>query len=404
MARFPFLNADGTFQSAQVKTQLDARTDARMRGQLPTLAEELGIGGSGSGIEEVSGTVTLDPAKGALREVYATAAVTVQGERLAGGEMALFRYFNGAWQVIAFDDAGLPRDRAWRTVGATTPTDSTPPVGASLTVTGSGQTRTLAVSGATDAGTGLNATPYSFSIDGGTSWTPWQSGASWTSGTLTPGTKTPMARVRDAAQPPNVATVSAAAVVIEAPKTPLVDTFDRFTAAGTALVGTKTSDGSATWASDLPMVLNQASPSLASTASGSIALAAAEQAAVVPIAYPRAKVSVAFTDASAAFRVGIGASTSSRVVAQHFIESGAHKWALIVGGAVIEAAADPSNRATGVFTLALDGSSVTFMLDGVAFYQKTITPPGTTPTHAGIARLGASAGTGTLDDFKVEYL
>lgn len=47
MARFPFLNADGTFQSAQVKTQLDARTDARMRGQLPALAEELGIGTTG---------------------------------------------------------------------------------------------------------------------------------------------------------------------------------------------------------------------------------------------------------------------------------------------------------------------------------------------------------------------
>ena len=100
MARFPFLNADGTFQSAQVKTQLDARTDARMRNQLPTLAEELGIGGSGSGIQEVSGTVTLDPAKGALQEVYATAAATVQGEPLAAGDAAVFRRLNGAWSVM----------------------------------------------------------------------------------------------------------------------------------------------------------------------------------------------------------------------------------------------------------------------------------------------------------------
>ena len=75
-------------------------TDAELRRQLPALAEELKIGGSGSGIEEVSGTVTLDATGPAIREFFATGAATVQGEALAAGDAAVFRRLNGAWSVM----------------------------------------------------------------------------------------------------------------------------------------------------------------------------------------------------------------------------------------------------------------------------------------------------------------
>ena len=80
MARFPFLNADGTFQSAQVKTQLDARTDARMRDQLPVLAEELGIGG-GSG-----GGVYYDATGKAVKYVYVVSDTDPGKTRVVDGE------------------------------------------------------------------------------------------------------------------------------------------------------------------------------------------------------------------------------------------------------------------------------------------------------------------------------
>lgn len=96
-------------------------TDAELRRQLPTLAKELKIGGSG--VEPVSGTVTLDPASGQVREVFATSAATVQGEKLAAGDIAAFRYASGVWQVRVLD-----KDHAWRNVG-TAPTDPTPPSG-----------------------------------------------------------------------------------------------------------------------------------------------------------------------------------------------------------------------------------------------------------------------------------
>lgn len=108
MARFPFLNADGTFQSAQVKTQLDARTDARMRDQLPALAEELGIGGSGSGVEEVSGTVTLDGTGPAVREFFTTGATVFKAngvDTLASAYTAVVwrRIGGGTWSFIVVD-------------------------------------------------------------------------------------------------------------------------------------------------------------------------------------------------------------------------------------------------------------------------------------------------------------
>ena len=177
MARFPFLNADGTFQSAQVKTQLDARTDARMRDQLPALAEELGIGGSGSGVEEVSGTVTLDATGPAIREVYATAAATVQGEPLAAGDAAVFRRLGGAWDVMV-----VAKDTTWRRVGTAPTTPAPEPTvleAPTVSATPSPDGTSLAVSWTSVSG----AAGYALRLNGGI----WSDRGAATAGTLTVG-------------------------------------------------------------------------------------------------------------------------------------------------------------------------------------------------------------------------
>ena len=157
MARIPKLDSAGRFLAADVNAQIDARTKATMRADLPALAKELKIGG-GSGVEQVSGTVTLDPAAGLVREVFATGAATVQGEKLAAGDIAAFRHVSGAWQVRVLD-----KDYAWRNVGAV-PTDPTPPSGLPApVVTVAATADGAAVTWATVPG----ATSYAVSVDGG---------------------------------------------------------------------------------------------------------------------------------------------------------------------------------------------------------------------------------------------
>lgn len=89
------------------------------------------------------------------------------------------------------------------------PTDVTAPVGGTLTATGTGSTRTLTVAGASDAGAGLNATPYRFSWDNGVTYSAWQTAAAFTTPILTAGTYTAKAQIRDAAGIPNVTTITA---------------------------------------------------------------------------------------------------------------------------------------------------------------------------------------------------
>lgn len=151
MARFPFLNADGTFQSAQVKTQLDARTDARMRDRLPTLAEELGIGATGV-------------------PIFATLAEAEEWEAANPGKKAL-------------------------TLEPSTP-DTTAPTAGSLSVTTSQTSATLTVSGAADD---RGVAGYAFKVGSG-AWSAWQDSGSYTASGLTHSTSyTFQHKVKDAA-------------------------------------------------------------------------------------------------------------------------------------------------------------------------------------------------------------
>lgn len=182
MARIPKLDAAGKFLAADVNAQIDARTKATMRADLPALAKELKIGGSG--VEEVSGTVTLDATGPAIREVYATGTATVQGEALAAGDAAVFRRLNGAWSVMV-----VGKDTKWRAVGSAPVPPGPVTDSLALTVSGSGYagtTRTLTASGIVTAGA-----LYQFSIDGGGSWTNATTQNTYTTTPLTAGTFKP---------------------------------------------------------------------------------------------------------------------------------------------------------------------------------------------------------------------
>lgn len=108
-------DAQGRLTAPSVLSQIDARTKATMRADLPALAEELKIGG-GSGVRPVSGTVTLTSSDPALVEVYAETGAVVQGVTLSPGGWAVFRRLNGVWQVMV---QGI--DTTWRATTAPEP-------------------------------------------------------------------------------------------------------------------------------------------------------------------------------------------------------------------------------------------------------------------------------------------
>ena len=61
----PYLDAEGRLATPSVLAQLDARTDTRMRNQLPTLADELGIGGPLTPEDEAAINAAADRAESA---------------------------------------------------------------------------------------------------------------------------------------------------------------------------------------------------------------------------------------------------------------------------------------------------------------------------------------------------
>lgn len=143
-------DAQGRLTAPSVLSQIDARTKATMRADLPALAKELNIGGSGSGIK-VGG---VQPKSG--------------------------------WWL----DSG--------NVYVTPTPDTVPPVAGTLTVTTTSSKATLTVSGASDD-RALNAAPYSFSKDNGITWSGWQSAPTFEfTGLASGATFTFRHRVRDA--------------------------------------------------------------------------------------------------------------------------------------------------------------------------------------------------------------
>lgn len=135
--------------------------------------------------------ITLDPAPGGtiatLAVTYAGYSLTVDGTAWTAAVLVLHR-FAGVWHVTA----------AGESVATPIP-DTVAPTAGALTasaVTASGAT--LTVTGAADE-TALHATPYSFSLDGGATWLPWQAGATYAASLSASSTYSVSHRVRDAA-------------------------------------------------------------------------------------------------------------------------------------------------------------------------------------------------------------
>ena len=237
MARIPKLDSAGKFLAPDVNAQIDARTKATMRADLPALAKELKIGG-GSGIEQVSGTITLDSTGAPIREFYTTGATTFKAngaDTLVSSFTAVVwrRNAQGSWGYQVVQDG-------WVTPAATP--DTTAPVAGTLAVTVTDVKADLSVSGASDD---RGYVQYSFSKDNGANWTGYQDAATYTFTGLTPSTAYQFRhRVKDAAG--NVTTGTAVSKTTNAappfdPSTlyPTADIIDTFTGApdGTVIAG-----------------------------------------------------------------------------------------------------------------------------------------------------------------------
>ncbi|PFH07181.1 hypothetical protein BX598_1856 [Micrococcaceae bacterium JKS001869] len=175
-------------------------TDAELRRQLPALAKELKIGG-GSGIEQVSGTVSLDASGAPIREFFTTGATTFNAN---GTTTPLGAYTAVVWRRTSQGSQG---SWGYQVVqdGWTTPTptpDTTAPVAGTLTVTVTDVKADLTVSGASDD---RGYVQYSFSKDNGSTWTGYQDGSTYTFTGLTASTAyTFKHRVKDGAGNPAI--------------------------------------------------------------------------------------------------------------------------------------------------------------------------------------------------------
>ena len=142
MARIPKLDSAGRFLAADVNAQIDARTKATMRADLPALAKELKIGG-------VDGSVPI----------FATLAEAQAWEAANPGKKAL-------------------------TLEPSTP-DTTAPTPGVLSVSKTHNSAALSVSGATDD---RAVTEYAFQVGATGMWSVWQTAPSYEASGLTPST------------------------------------------------------------------------------------------------------------------------------------------------------------------------------------------------------------------------
>lgn len=187
MARIPKLDAAGKFLAADVNAQIDARTKATMRADLPALAKELKIGGGASEALVTTAALSVTEPGDFLADVATTLTLPdASTVTLMAGEVAAVRHFAGAWRVFT------------ATPGAATK-DETAPTAGTLTVATTETAATLSATGAMDD-VALHATPYAWSKDNGATWTGWTIDPGYDFAGLTPGTPyTFRHKVRDAA-------------------------------------------------------------------------------------------------------------------------------------------------------------------------------------------------------------
>ena len=227
-------DAQGRLTAPSVLAQIDARTKATMRADLPALAKELNIGGTGSGIEQVSGTVTLDATGPAIREFFTTGATTFKAN---GADTLISSFTAVVWRRNAQGSWGyqIVQD-AW-TTPTTTPDTTKPTAGTLASSAVSNTSFTVTVSGASDD-RALASAPYRFSLDNGATWTAWQSSNTYTATGRTASTSYSVkAEVRDAAgntsQTPALTVTTSAQPANSLPTATLTVTASNLTATAT---------------------------------------------------------------------------------------------------------------------------------------------------------------------------
>ena len=199
-------------QSPDVRLVRESKFRPLLDQHLPAAAEAAKIGGSGSGIEEVSGTVVLGADGPSVREFWSTGATTFKAN---GADTLISSATGTVWRRTGSGSWGYQTVPETWTTPAATP-DTTAPVAGTLAVTVTDVKADLAVSGASD---NRAVTGYSFSKDNGATWTAYQNSATYTFTGLTGSTSyTFRHRVKDAAG--NVTTGTAVSKTTAATPTP----------------------------------------------------------------------------------------------------------------------------------------------------------------------------------------
>lgn len=157
--------------------------------------------GGGSGVEQVSGTVTLDASGAPIREFFTTGATTFKAN---GADTLLSSFTAVVWRRNSQGSWGYQVVQDSWTTPTPTP-DTTAPVAGTLAVTVTDVKADLTVSGASDD---RGYVQFSFSKDNGATWTAYQDSSAYTFTGLTASTAyTFKHRVKDTAG--NVATGTA---------------------------------------------------------------------------------------------------------------------------------------------------------------------------------------------------
>lgn len=424
MARIPKLDAAGKFLAPDVNAQIDARTKATMRADLPALAKELKIGGSGSGIEEVSGTMVLDSSGPAIREFFTTGATTFNAN---GADTPIGAYAAVVWRRTGSGSWGYQVVQETWTTPTPTP-DTTAPVAGTLAVTTTDTTATLTVTGASD---NRGSVSYAFSKDNGSTWSAWQTGASYTITGLTPSTAYYFRhRVKDAAN--NTTTGSAVTKSTDVakpvdlyPNAQIVDTFTVNAQDGTRLIDYDTATSTATqrttekgglkwgWYVNPPLVDKPATVYGNAFVNGPVIQGGkitewgfTPYAAQLNLAQSSARLEADIIFDRHDMQMYLAASATEAIILRWFKSEGIKVFVdgptqlgpTITGLAPTSATVGLSyNAATGV---------VTVTVDGVEKLSAT-TKAGRTGTVAGVSRLvsGSSSGNNSqLDNVRVTYL
>lgn len=192
-----------------------------------------------STIQEVSGAVTLDTSGPAIREFYTSAPTTftTNGEKtvIAGAKAVVWmRDASGIWAYKMVEE--------W-TVPALAPDTTRPVAGTLNVVVKSATSLELKVAGALD-NRGLHATPYSFSLDGGAIWTPWQASATYTAtGLTTDRSYSLVAKVRDTVNLEALTQIVTAAPTAAEPTMSTLILRDTFTRPDGTLLGSSADTG-----------------------------------------------------------------------------------------------------------------------------------------------------------------